>query len=362
MRGSLRPRPHRLGLARAALLLLVPGCIPLFGAPRYYTDPASSEADAGARRGDADDRSALARLATVPGFPRVADPRDPAEAASIADAAVRVAAESSRGPSPDVELRHSVEFVLRRRRREAFRAIARTTHDPVARHRLGALDLVNGLAFVCRPRGDSRASPCADWPELTELTDAVARTARSDADREVRRLAVDLLARDLAWTQAPPTEDVLRALEHDPDRDVRAAWFAVLSSRPLPPASIAVEVARRLAADDVRVQEYLTRLVVEANRTLLESAYRTGDVRFRRALGNAIFDRHDVAPWAAGLVEQGLFDDDADVRACFAGAVTALDPVPATIRARLEATAPTWESSRTALAFVRARAAERAIR
>jgi len=362
MRESPRSVLQRIGLVAAMSSLLVPGCIPLFSAPRYYTDPAGAEADAGARRGDADDRSALARLATVPGFPRVTDPRDPAEAGAIADAAVRVAAESSRGPNPDVELRHAVEFVLRRRRREAFRAIARTTRDPVARHRLGALELVNGLALPCRLRGDSRTSPCADWPEAAELTDAVVRTARSDADREVRRLAVDLLARDLAWTQVPPSEDVLRALEQDPDRDVRAAWFAVLASRPLPSASIAIEVARRLAADDVRVQEYLTRLVVEANRTLLEAAYRAGDARFRRALGNAIFDRHEVAPWAAGLVEQGLFDDDADVRACFAGAVTALDPVPSSIRARLEATAPTWESSRTALAFVRARTAERAIR
>jgi hypothetical protein len=59
-------------------------------------------------------------------------------------------------------------------------------------------------------------------------------------------------------------------------------------------------------------------------------------------------------PWIVPLVERGLFDEDADVRACFAGAVTAIVPVPDRIRARLESTASAWESSRTALAFLAA--------
>jgi len=358
--------PHALPMfasARIASLafLLLTSCPGIDLRPRYLKDPAFSEADAGERRGDRDDRWALARLSRVAGFPAVGDPDVAARDAELARATVAAAAAiasprvpGSGGAYVDLELRDAAYLVLRRRRPAALRAIARALDDPMPTRRSAALALVNDLYFPCRPQ-DAGRSACQAWPERAELLAAMARIARSDPDPGVRSEAVQRIRYDVSDAVGPAWEPIVAAIDQEPVGDVRAGWFDLLERRTLPPAPIGIELARRVAPSGIRVREFLGRYLAESNRTLLERAYVQGDALLRRDLGSAIFDAETSLPWTVALVEQGLFDADADVRACFAGSVTALDPVPRPIRDRLTSTAAEWESSRTALSFLRAK-------
>ena len=343
-----------LALVLAVASLGVPGCL-WFRPPRYLTDPALNEADAGARRGDPDDRSALRRLARVPSFPVVSDPTDPAEDAAIAAATVAVGATTAEdsGTRYDRDLQSAVKFVLRRRRQAAFHAIAVALHHPAAKQRVGAQHVLSDVYIPCA----RRAEVCAGWPERAELARAVLDVATSDGDATVRSAAVGHLL-DL-----PGTDAARAAIERESERDIRLAWLRIAAAGTTS-AEGGIDLADRAARDgSVLVSRDLIEPYLAAtNRALLEDAYRRGNVDFRRAVGAAIWNRHEPTPWAAKIIEEGLFDEDPSVRADFAGNVTAIDTVTPTVRARLEATAATWESSRNALAFLRAKEAGRPFR
>lgn len=322
------------------------GCIPDLKPP-HISDPVVFAEAPGNFRGDRHDQIAFDRLHGK-GAHFASGSFEPSADEAVVREALRVAPPSRR--RNDMDVRHAVAMLLRRRPHAAYVALTASMRSPSADERAGAIDLLGQLDARNGVRIGVQDDRLPLWPgaERDAAIAAAGSLLTHDPDPEVRSLAALVFLHEIGPHPVPSPDELVHALERETDAEMKDRILQILPLHGATPA-VRLEAADQHASDNVKAWFALSGLIVEENRALLEAAYGRGGKYVRLGILREAQDERETPQWLEGLLLLGLADADVHMRDAAAHLVLSIPDLRPELLRALRATADSSGWAQTVL-------------